>query len=105
MSDAQAIKRYSDLVSAVMIESRGNGRVVYRDKTIDSVGIRGVTSDFGTFSTFNAEQGRLMSPIEVERSRPVAVVGWDVADRLFGGVGSAGESRSRSKASISASSA
>ena len=85
MADAQAIKRYSDLVSAVMIESRGNGRVVYRDKTIDSVGIRGVTADFGTFSTFNAEQGRLMSPIEVERSRPVAVVGWDVADRLFGG--------------------
>ena len=27
-----------------------------------------------------------MNPIEVERSRPVAVIGWEVADRLFGGV-------------------
>jgi len=86
MTDAQAIKRYSPLVSAVMIESRGNGQVVYRDKTIDSVGVRGVTADFGSFSTFNAERGRLMSPIEVERSRPVALVGWDIADRLFGSV-------------------
>ena len=25
-----------------------------------------------------------MSPVEVERSRPVAVIGWDVADELFG---------------------
>src|SRR5688572_9143795 len=25
-----------------------------------------------------------MTPAEVERSRPVAIIGWDVADRLFG---------------------
>jgi putative ABC transport system permease protein len=86
MADAQAVKRHSPLVSAVMMESRGGGRVVYRDRTIENVGIRGVTADFGSFSTFNAERGRLMSPIEVERSRPVVLVGWDVADRLFGSV-------------------
>ena len=27
-----------------------------------------------------------MNPIEVERSRPVAVIGWEVADLLFGGI-------------------
>ena len=43
-----------------------------------------MTSDFGQFTSFNAERGRLMSPVEVERSRPVAVIGWDVADELFG---------------------
>jgi putative ABC transport system permease protein len=86
MADAQAVKRHSPLVSAVMMESRGNGRVVYRDRTIENVGIRGVTADFGSFSTFSADRGRLMSPIEVERSRPVVLVGWDVADRLFGSV-------------------
>jgi putative ABC transport system permease protein len=86
MADAQAVKRHSPLVSAVMMESRGSGRVVYRDRTIENVGIRGVTADFGSFSTFNADRGRLMSPIEVERSRPVVLVGWDVADRLFGSI-------------------
>ena len=45
-----------------------------------------MTSEYAEFSNFNAERGRMMSPIEVERSRPVAIIGWDVADRLFGDV-------------------
>jgi putative ABC transport system permease protein len=84
IDDAHAVRRYSPLVSAVMLDSTGSGQVVYRDKTIDSISVQGVTPEFGSFATFNAERGRLMSPTEVERSRPVIVVGWDVADRLFG---------------------
>jgi putative ABC transport system permease protein len=83
-ADAAAVRRYSSLVSAVMVESRSSGEVTYRSASIEGVEIRGVSAEFASFSTFNAERGRLMSPIEVERSSPVAVVGWDVADRLFG---------------------
>ena len=32
LADARAIRRYSALVSAVMLESRGSGQVAYRDK-------------------------------------------------------------------------
>ena len=84
MDDARAIRRYSSLVSAVMLDSRGGASVVHRDKTIENVSIQGVTSEFANFSTFNAERGRLMSTTEVERSRPVVLIGWDIADRLFG---------------------
>jgi putative ABC transport system permease protein len=84
-ADAAAIKRYSPLVSAVMLESQGNGQVGYRGQTIDGVSIQGVTAEFGDFATFNAERGRLMTAIEVERSHPVALLGWDVADLLFAG--------------------
>src|SRR6202171_3720856 len=84
VDDARAFRRYSPLVSAVMLDSNGGGQVVYRDKTIDSVSVQGVTPEFANFSTFDAERGRLMSSTEVERSRPVVVVGWDIADRLFG---------------------
>ena len=83
-ADAQSIKRHSPLASAVMLESSASARMSYRDKTIDSVQVRGVSSEFGNFSTFNAERGRLMSPTEVERAAPVTLLGWDVADRLFG---------------------
>jgi putative ABC transport system permease protein len=82
--DARAVRRYSPLVSAVMLDSNGGGQVVYRDKTIDNVSVQGVTQEFANFSTFDAERGRLMSATEIERSRPVVVVGWDIADRLFG---------------------
>jgi putative ABC transport system permease protein len=72
------------LIAAVMLDSRAGGQVVYRGRTIDNVDITGVTAEFASFSTFNAERGRLMSATEVDRSRPVALVGWDIADRLFG---------------------
>ncbi len=83
-ADMRAIRRYSPLASAVMLQSNANGQVAHRGLTLDSVSIQGVSADFGDFSTFNVERGRLMSPIEVERSRPVALIGWDIADRLFG---------------------
>jgi putative ABC transport system permease protein len=85
-TDARAIERHGSLVTAVLLQASGSGQVVYGGRTIDSVSIQGVSEDFGAFSTFNAERGRLMSRIEVERARPVVVVGWDVADRLFGPV-------------------
>jgi len=84
MADARAVKRYSDLASAVMLDSGAGGRITYRDRSIDSTRIQGVTSDYINFSSFDAERGRLMSPTEVETARPAAVLGWRTADRLFG---------------------
>ena len=84
MADARAIERNRDLIAAVMAQSNGSGRVAYRDKSIDNTQVQGVTSDFGSFSSFDAERGRLMSPTEVEQARPVAIIGWQTADRLFG---------------------
>jgi putative ABC transport system permease protein len=86
LDDMRAIRRYSDaeLVAAVMADSSGRGRISYRDKSIDNVQVQGVSSDYVNFSSFDAERGRLMSPTEVDSSRPVAVIGWQTADRLFG---------------------
>jgi putative ABC transport system permease protein len=67
-----------------MADSMGRGRITYRDKSIDNVRVQGVSPDYVNFSSFDAERGRLMSPTEVQSARPVAVVGWQTADRLFG---------------------
>ena len=85
-ADARAIERYSDNVSAVMLQANITGSVSYRDKQIDNATVNGVSSQFTQFSTFDAERGRLMSPVEVERNRPVVIIGWEIADRLFGTV-------------------
>ena len=82
--DARAVRRYSPLASAVMLDASASGRITYRDKSIDSTRVQGVTGEFGSFSLFDAERGRLMSPIEVDTGRPVVVLGWKTADRLFG---------------------
>ena len=85
MDDARAIRRYdSELVAGVMADSSGRARITYRDKSIDNVRVQGVSPEYVGFSSFDAERGRLMSPTEVESARPVTVVGWQIADRLFG---------------------
>jgi putative ABC transport system permease protein len=84
LDEAAAIRGYSPRIGAVMAQAQRGATVTYRTNELDNVQIQGVTSDYGQFTSFNAERGRLMSPVEVERSRPVAVVGWDVADELFG---------------------
>src|SRR5262245_38568321 len=85
LQDMRAVRRYSsELITAVMVESNANGRVTYRDKSIDSTRIKGVTPDYINFSSFDAERGRLMSPAEVGSARPVTIIGWQTADRLFG---------------------
>jgi putative ABC transport system permease protein len=85
-ADARAIRRFSPLVSAVMLQSQATGQATYGGRSIDGVSIRGVSAEFASFSTFDAERGRLMSAVEVERSRPVVVIGAEVADLLFPGV-------------------
>lgn len=84
LRDAAAIRRYAQTATAVMAELSANARVGYRDLAIDSTRVRGVTADYVHFSSFDAERGRLMSTTEVDTGRPVAVIGWQTADRLFG---------------------
>jgi putative ABC transport system permease protein len=84
LEDAEAIRRFSPVVQAVMAQVTRTTDVSYRDTSLDSVRVQGVTREYSQFSMFDAERGRLLSPIEIDRSRPVVLLGWGTADRLFG---------------------
>jgi putative ABC transport system permease protein len=84
MRDADAVKRYSENVGAVAAQSFSSTRIVYGNQTVEGAQVQGVSRDYIYFGTFNAERGRLISPSEVDSSRPVTVLGWEVADKLFG---------------------
>jgi len=83
VDDAEAIKKFSETVSAVMAQGTQNASVAYRTVELESIRIQGVSEEYLEFATFDAERGRMMSPIEIERNRPVALLGWGTADRLF----------------------
>jgi putative ABC transport system permease protein len=84
LDEALAIKRFSDHIESVMAQANNSAPIAYGNEEIESVRIQGVSGDYANFSMFDAERGRVLSFTEVERHRPVVVLGWEVADRLFG---------------------
>ena len=84
MKDAEAVRRFSDAVGAVAGQVSASTQIEYGNETLVGISIQGVSRDYVAFSTFTAEQGRLISPVEIDSSRPVTVLGWEVADKLFG---------------------
>ncbi len=83
MQDAEAIRRLTTKVSSVMATAYGNEAMRYREHLMESVSLRGVTREYMNFSNYTLDKGRLISPPEIDRNRPVVLLGWDVADRLF----------------------
>ena len=57
----------------------------FRDVLLDSTRVRGVSSSYEEFGTYEPAMGRLPSRLEVERGQPVVLLGWDTADKLFKG--------------------
>ncbi|MDQ3068345.1 MAG: ABC transporter permease [Acidobacteriota bacterium] len=84
MADADAIRRYATNVDAVMAQARSSADMRYRSEQLDSVQIQGVTREYASLPTTNVEQGRVITPGEFDAGRPVAILGYDTADRLFG---------------------
>ena len=84
LDDADAVKRFAETVSAVMAQGTQTAPVSYRSEELAPVRIQGVSEEYLEFATFDAERGRMISPIEIERRRPVTLIGWGTADHLFG---------------------
>ncbi len=84
LDDARAIRRYAPTVKSIMAQDDNMAQFTYRDRVVDSVRVTGVSSQYLDFPTYVVERGRPMTPVEVDRSRALVILGWDVADQLFG---------------------
>jgi putative ABC transport system permease protein len=85
LDEVRAIRGFGGDIDAVMAESDANSNITWRETTLENTRIRGVSSEYDRFSDYNPVEGRSPSRLEVERSRPVVLLGWDTADKLFQG--------------------
>jgi putative ABC transport system permease protein len=86
LDEAAALMAHGGHIKSVMAEASASGQAKYRSESLDSVQIRGVTREYTMLSTTRVERGRLITSREFDDGRPVAVIGFDVADRLFGAI-------------------
>ena len=84
LDDAEAVKRFATTVASVMAQAQTQSPVAYRTQEIAPAQVQGVSEEYLDFATFDAERGRMITPTEISRKRYVALIGWGIADRLFG---------------------
>jgi putative ABC transport system permease protein len=84
VTEAAAIKRFSDNIGAIAAQGNSGASISFRGQSVDGAQVQGVSADYINFATFDVEEGRLISPVEINTLRPVAIIGWDIADKLFG---------------------
>src|SRR5512142_2636958 len=77
LPDAQAISLQSGWPTPL-------ADVQWRDKTLGDAYIFGVTPQFVVVEDYGLEAGEPLNEVDVAQRRPVAVLGYDVADKLFG---------------------
>jgi putative ABC transport system permease protein len=63
--------------------------VIYRNRTVGDVLVFGVTPPYQTVQDYRFEAGEPLTDPDVQERRAVAVVGFDVADKLFEGAAQA----------------
>jgi putative ABC transport system permease protein len=85
MRDAKAVATFSPVIDAVMAESGDGANITFSDVLLENTRVRGVSETYEEFSAYEADLGRLPSRLEVQRGRPVVLLGWDTADKLFKG--------------------
>ncbi len=83
LADAEAIATQVPTVVGVAPELNRRQVVTYRNRNTN-VNIIGTTPSFPTVREFETTQGRFFTEIDMKRNNQVAVLGDDLAERLFG---------------------
>ena len=84
LEGVRAACRHCEAVGAQIVT--GTGRVRYRDKEVTDVAILGQTSNMSYIGTRTLAGGRFFTAFEERAAAPVAVIGYGLVDKLFGGV-------------------
>ena len=84
MDEGKSLARQVTLVSKVSIFSLSFGKVQLGDKYVDNVSVAGIDENYAEMRGETPESGRFPTAEEVEGGRPIAMLGWEVADKLFG---------------------
>jgi putative ABC transport system permease protein len=86
VADAEVVRQAVPDAMAIGLTSgwpTPSADVVWNDRTLGSVSIFGVTPPYQEVQDYRYRSGRALSEIDVTERRMVAVVGSDIADKLF----------------------
>ncbi|HET9528824.1 MAG TPA: ABC transporter permease [Blastocatellia bacterium] len=91
-SDAEAIRRYCTACDEIGVETHKSVRVRYGRNSLEQVDMGGMTPNIMDIEGKHIDQGRSFGEWEEEHSRFVAIIGSEIAEKLFPGIDPVGKS-------------
>ena len=85
-ADAAFLRNESATFAALVESGDGSGRVEYGNEALDGVTIEGRSWEWALIDGTGLQAGRYFSPPETDRARAVALIGADIAEKLFPGL-------------------
>lgn len=84
LRDWSRLKERVNTASAITFFASSRRTLEYGRNTAENSTVVAITEGFENFISVDIEMGRYFSPIELESNRRVCILGYDVAERLFG---------------------
>ncbi|MHB1297173.1 MAG: ABC transporter permease [Gemmatimonadaceae bacterium] len=92
--DAEAVRAAIPDAAAVSIQSgwpTPTSDVIWRGRSVGGVAVFGISPEYQDVQDYRVARGRALTPVDIEQRMPVAVIGAEVADKLFESVNPVGE--------------
>ena len=92
--DAEAVRAAIPDAAAVSIQSgwpTPTSDVIWRGRSVGGVAVFGISPEYQDVQDYRVARGRALTPVDIEQRMPVAVLGAEVADKLFESVNPVGE--------------
>ena len=83
LDDVKYLRENMTLALFIGADGQSNTEVKAGNEKLANVSVKGVTASMANIDTVSAETGRYIGEIDEERSRYVAMVGVEVADKLY----------------------
>ncbi|MDF1575994.1 MAG: ABC transporter permease [Bacteroidales bacterium] len=91
LDEFEYIKEHAKGAKNTCFVSYVGRRIEYGNNNIEGAGIIGVTEQFKDIRSFELEDGRYFSPMELRAGRNIAVIGYTIAKDLFEGANPLGK--------------
>jgi putative ABC transport system permease protein len=84
ISEMEIMKKKSNLASNMAFFTSNQASFSYEENILKGVNIYGITSEFKAVQSFNIGTGRYFSDADFLRGAPIGVIGYKIAEELFG---------------------
>lgn len=84
ISEMEIVKKKSNLASNMAFFTSNQASFSYEENILKGVNIYGITSEFKAVQSFNIGTGRYFSDADFLRGAPIGVIGYKIAEELFG---------------------